>query len=514
MKQLTLLILLFIAAALDNFTLKLVHAEPIPTINKVYEEHGIQKEVDVSLPSGTEAGIKPGSKGRVYTIDEDDKTESLMIADIEVLSITPDGLARAKRTKGSNTIKIKEGDIVKFLPDAESKVVRTADTIAPTGSISINNSAYTNSRLVTLSLYAADNIGVIGYHISASPTPPSAVASSWKSVSSSKNYAEDVSYTLSSGDGRKTIYVWYKDAAGNISASANDSIVLDTTAPTITITSPTSDSTYTTTTSPIRIGGIASDNASGIRGVRWSNSKGESWLVNGTTNWLIPGINLAIGNNSITVTATDAAGNTSTDMIIVTYNKISETAEKTRRDAEAYLNNGNTNLEKGYYDHAISDYSKAIQLDPKFASAYNNRGYAYYKKGEYDYAWTDINKAKSLGCEVEPEFLDALRKAVDGRYNSNKLSINQAEMKVAKKIYEDTCELCHGSDGKGSKAGKQFGVPDFTSPYYQGMRTDAQMKESMLNGTKNPNYVKLSDLGVDVSKVELLIKLVRGFNGR
>ncbi|MDN3514263.1 MAG: hypothetical protein NG747_07675 [Candidatus Brocadia sp.] len=83
-----------------------------------------------------------------------------------------------------------------------------------------------------------------------------------------------------------------------------------------------------------------------------------------------------------------------------------------------------------------------------------------------------------------------------------------------KKIYKDTCELCHGADGKGSEAGKQFGVPDFSNPDYQKSRTDAQMKESMTNGTKNPNYVKLSDLGVDIADLDALVTVVRGFGGK
>jgi len=81
-----------------------------------------------------------------------------------------------------------------------------------------------------------------------------------------------------------------------------------------------------------------------------------------------------------------------------------------------------------------------------------------------------------------------------------------------RKIYKDTCELCHAADGKGSEAGKQFGVPDFSSADYQKSRTDAQMKESMTNGTKNPNYVKLSDLGVDMADLDALIKIVREFS--
>lgn len=79
-------------------------------------------------------------------------------------------------------------------------------------------------------------------------------------------------------------------------------------------------------------------------------------------------------------------------------------------------------------------------------------------------------------------------------------------------IYKDTCELCHGPDGKGSEAGKQFGVPDFSNPDYQRSRTDEDMKESMTKGTKNPNYVPLGDLGVDLSLLDALIQIVRGFS--
>jgi len=48
------------------------------------------------------------------------------------------------------------------------------------------------------------------------------------------------------------------------------------------------------------------------------------------------------------------------------------------------------------YDKAIADYTKAIQIDPKFASAYSNRGSAYGMKGEYDKAIADFNKAMEL----------------------------------------------------------------------------------------------------------------------
>ena len=79
--------------------------------------------------------------------------------------------------------------------------------------------------------------------------------------------------------------------------------------------------------------------------------------------------------------------------------------------AEAYHNRGGAYGNKGEYDQAISDYNKAIELNPKLAEAYNNRGVAYYFKKEYDKAWEDVYKAQSLGVQVHPGFLKALREA-------------------------------------------------------------------------------------------------------
>lgn len=115
------LLALIMALVFNNFISKPIHAGELPTIKNIYGDRGgVQKEVDVSLPSGSRAEIKIGSKGKVYTIDEYDNTQSL-IADIEVTRIIPDGIARAKRIKGSDSIKIKTGDIVRFesliLPD-------------------------------------------------------------------------------------------------------------------------------------------------------------------------------------------------------------------------------------------------------------------------------------------------------------------------------------------------------------------------------------------------------------
>ena len=104
----------------------------------------------------------------------------------------------------------------------------TSDTTAPTSpSVSIDSGASsTTSTSVALTLSATDNVGVTAYYASETSTTPSASAAGWTSVTSTTSYSASVSFTLSSGSGTKTVYVWFKDAAGNISASSSDSITL------------------------------------------------------------------------------------------------------------------------------------------------------------------------------------------------------------------------------------------------------------------------------------------------
>ncbi len=49
------------------------------------------------------------------------------------------------------------------------------------------------------------------------------------------------------------------------------------------------------------------------------------------------------------------------------------------------------------HDKAITDFTAAIQLDPKYAEAYYGRGYAYWRKGDTVKADADFAQAKKLG---------------------------------------------------------------------------------------------------------------------
>jgi hypothetical protein len=121
------------------------------------------------------------------------------------------------------------------------------ETTPPTGFISINADAtYTNSTGVTLNLTATDAVGVTGYYVSTSPNAPSPTAAGWVSVPATVSYSGNVPYTLSGGDGSKTVHAWYKDAAGNVSDTASYSIILDQTPPGGGILSATAQDTQVT----------------------------------------------------------------------------------------------------------------------------------------------------------------------------------------------------------------------------------------------------------------------------
>jgi len=52
-----------------------------------------------------------------------------------------------------------------------------------------------------------------------------------------------------------------------------------------------------------------------------------------------------------------------------------------------------------------------LRLNPSDAEVYYNRAAAYFSQGLYDQAWEDVHKAQALGEQVNPEFLQNLRRA-------------------------------------------------------------------------------------------------------
>lgn len=106
-------------------------------------------------------------------------------------------------------------------------------------------------------------------------------------------------------------------------------VVVDFTLPSISITSPSSSATIHTQTTPITLGGTTFD-TNGLASLTWSNAATTATgtaTVTGTT-WTsgpIPLTNASGVDNVITMTATDAAGNTNTDTVTVKYDTTAPT---------------------------------------------------------------------------------------------------------------------------------------------------------------------------------------------
>ncbi len=180
------------------------------------------------------------------------------------------------------------------------------DATAPTGSIIINSgAAFTKTAAVAITVSASDALsGVSQMRFSNDGSDWSA----WES------YAGVKSWTLSSGDGTKTVYAQFRDNAGNWSSWVADQIGLDTTAPSPGVVSGPSATTEPTITLT-QTG--ASDALSGIKATylyykknsgTWTNSGLSLQGGSGSYIFTFPS---GIGTYYFAQTAEDNAGNVS-----------------------------------------------------------------------------------------------------------------------------------------------------------------------------------------------------------
>lgn len=103
----------------------------------------------------------------------------------------------------------------------------TLDVKNPTApSVTIKNGdAYASSTAVVLAVSASDDV-MEGLQMMVS-NDSQFVGATWE------DYALNKAWTLQSGDGAKTVYIKFKDWKENISSAANDTIILDATAPNV-----------------------------------------------------------------------------------------------------------------------------------------------------------------------------------------------------------------------------------------------------------------------------------------
>jgi hypothetical protein len=180
------------------------------------------------------------------------------------------------------------------------------DNQAPAGTVAINDGApSTNTTTVALTLTATDAVSTV---------TQMRFSNSGVSYSSPEAYGPSKTWTLSPGSGTKTVYAQFKDAAGNWSAAATDTIVVeaapDTAPPSVAITSPPDSATVAGT---VTISASAQDDVA-VAGVQFqidgANAGAEVNTAPFTTS--IDTTTLPDGNHVLTAIARDTSNNTAT----------------------------------------------------------------------------------------------------------------------------------------------------------------------------------------------------------
>lgn len=129
--------------------------------------------------------------------------------------------------EGPHTLYIQERDIAGNWSLSGSYTI-LLDITAPTGSVTINSGAEkTKAATVNLTLSCTDS----GSGCSQMQFSNDNI--SWTAL---ELFATSKSFTLSELDGQRSVFVKYKDAAGNLSNAVSSSIILDTTPPVTTAT--------------------------------------------------------------------------------------------------------------------------------------------------------------------------------------------------------------------------------------------------------------------------------------
>jgi hypothetical protein len=191
-----------------------------------------------------------------------------------------------------------------------AKAVVQPDTIPPQVYV---NSPVTGARVgdpaLAVSGTAVDDVGVAVVEFRVN-------GGAWSAATGTTNW----SGTAVLGVGTNTVVVRARDAAGNASQEASVSVTYappDVAPPSITITAPTTNGVWRTGAAEVVLGGVAPDDV-GLQSVLWMNERGGSGAASVVgSNWASGPIALQVGQNNLTVTASDAAGNASQALIIV-----------------------------------------------------------------------------------------------------------------------------------------------------------------------------------------------------
>ena len=89
-------------------------------------------------------------------------------------------------------------------------------------------------------------------------------------------------------------------------------------------------------------------------------------------------------------------GRSTPDSVFTACSNVISLGTDAKNLAIAYGKRGNAHHDKGEYDRAIADYTRAVELNANDAVVYNNRGIAYRAKGDNDSAIADYTRVTEI----------------------------------------------------------------------------------------------------------------------
>jgi type II secretory pathway pseudopilin PulG len=210
-------------------------------------------------------------------------------------------------TAGSKTLYAWVKNVAGTISDSasDSVTITLPDTTAPIVTAFTIPSTSSSLTISDITFTASDTVGVTGYIVTESASTPNINDSDWTSSATT-------TFVFAS-EGTKTLYAWAKDAAGNISASASDSVVItlpDTTAPVVDSFIIVEDTSLSLT---VDIGTFTATDAVGVTGYKITESDtpplaGDAgWTETAPTTFVFA----SEGTKTLYAWAKDAAGNIS-----------------------------------------------------------------------------------------------------------------------------------------------------------------------------------------------------------
>ena len=171
-----------------------------------------------------------------------------------------------------------------------------ADKTPPSASITINSYAtYATSTSVNISNYVKDKGSGMGKGAKMRFSNDN-----WN-WSSAENYKSSKSWTLSSGEGTKTVYAKFCDAKGNwMKSASSDSIILDTSNPSK--PTVTDSGSSTTSTSGLSASWSSSDTTSGIAEYQYQITR-DSSTGTAVVSWTSAGTSASVTKTGLSLTS-------------------------------------------------------------------------------------------------------------------------------------------------------------------------------------------------------------------